>query len=103
MNVPDKKSIFKKSSFGVPRKYLRMALGKTPYSGVDSLRQFDGRKERVDLEKKLFPQKFGNYVDPKEISTVERNLQREQARTGNPEEKSRIAKEINILKNIKKM
>lgn len=103
MNIPDKKSLLNKTPFGVSRNDLKTTLRKTKYSGVDSSRQFDETKERVDLEKKLFPQKFGNYINSKEVRTVERNLQQEKAKTSNQEEKSRIAKEINILKNIKKM
>jgi len=103
MSIPDKKSIFKKTPFGVPRKDMRIALRKTPYKGTDYLRQFDERKERIALEKKLFPQKFGNYVNQKEIRTVEKGLRKEQAKTNNLAERNRIAKEINILKNIKKM
>ncbi|MDP2741809.1 MAG: hypothetical protein Q8O66_03955 [bacterium] len=103
MNTPNKKPLLNKTSFGISRNDLRTTLEKTKYSGADSLRQFDEKKERVNLEKKLFPQKFGDYVNPKEVRTIERGLRREQAKTYDPKEKARISKEMNILKNLKKM
>jgi len=103
MNTPNKKPLLNKTSFGISRNDLRTTLEKTKYSGADSLRQFDEKTERVNLEKKLFSQKLGSHISLEEVKTVERSLQKERAKTKNPEEKYRIAKEINILKNIKKM
>jgi hypothetical protein len=103
MDNTNKKPLFNKTPYGVSRKDLRITLKKTPYSGKDGLRQFDERKERISLEKKLFPQKFGNYINPKEVKKTEWSLRREQAKTYNPKERARISKEMVILKNLKKM
>ncbi len=74
MDAPNKKSLFEKTPYGVSRRDLRTTLKKTPYKGTDPFRQFDERKEREALEKNLFPKKFGNYINPKEAATVERDL-----------------------------
>ncbi|MFC1663843.1 hypothetical protein ACFL0A_01835 [Patescibacteria group bacterium] len=81
----------------IPRREFREALRKASYSvpGGGTL----GRRERVELEKRLFPQKrFAGYISKSEANKVLRELAREESRATNFKDKIAFGRYRRLLK-----
>jgi len=78
------------------REQLKKASGKIPGGGVYA------RKERIAMEKELFPkEKFGQYITPYEMNRRIKNLKHQLFRSGNATEKVETRKQIKFLEKLR--
>lgn len=94
----EKKNIFQKRDIGASREELRHALDNAYNPNVNFPRQ-----ERVELEKRLFPQeKYGPNISEKDVDKKILQLTKEKHSTPHYDEQVKIQHTIDLLERLKK-
>ncbi len=93
-------SIFKKNS-GITRPELRKILRKTSPFVPGSGRKMYSRRERIGMEKKIFPSKrFHSHISEREAIKRFRELRKEGYATKTQVEKTKIGRQLRFLKGV---
>ena len=94
------KSLPKRNPYGIPRRDVREIFRKTS-SDQGGLHKFT-EKERVRLEKELFPLQKGSLISGPGVRGKIKELNKQLFNTKNDAEKFKIRDEINLLKELEK-
>ncbi|MFA5878320.1 MAG: hypothetical protein WC845_03070 [Candidatus Staskawiczbacteria bacterium] len=91
------KSILPGKNKGLPRKKFKEFLRRTP-----DLSKRLSPKDKVGLEKEVFPSFFGREISKKEVASGIENLRRQRVQTKNWDQREELQSKIKVLKKVKK-
>lgn len=91
--------IFNKTPFGARRREIRQLMKKTP----DSFRKTMNPKQRMDLEKKLLPKKWGDNISEQELQRTLKDMKRDRFNAKTIKDRTEIDRNIKYLEKIDKM